>query len=243
MEAAEQRRQRRGAGVTNTGKAGAWAAQSGAGNRQISPFFLLPVLGEAVALGVSMYSIAGRALPEQGGLGPPLLTLLPGDSCYWGAPGGGAREGEGGLVTKLEKEKLQLSAGGLWGVHSHARKHRTGSTAKYLYRRKQAAQQLDVGACQGPPPAPRRLQPRRLEESPHRNPCPCPAAWHGGEPCPLPTAHGSSAHVPCPWELALPPSAKAGEDRFPISPPQLQTLPGLPRHGKGSAQLSPPLWD
>lgn len=53
-----------------------------------------------------------------------------------------------GLVTKLEKEKLQLSAGRLRGVHSHAKKHRTGSTAKYLYQRKQAAQQLDMGACQ-----------------------------------------------------------------------------------------------
>lgn len=40
-------------------------------------------------------------------------------------------------------------------MRSHASAQRTGSTAKYLYQRKQAAQQLDGGACQGPPaPAP-----------------------------------------------------------------------------------------
>lgn len=75
--------------------------------------------------------------------------------------GGGLREEERGRGDKSwrKKGKLQLSAGRRWGVRSHASAQRTGSTAKYLYQRKQAAQQLDGGACQGPPPAPSSASP------------------------------------------------------------------------------------
>lgn len=149
-------------------------------------------------------------------------------------------------MTKFEKEKLQLSAGRLWGVHSHARKQRTGSTAKYLYQRKQAAQQLDMGACQGS------LLPPHAASSPTgwRSPratIPAHALLPSGG-LTISPAHGSqhSAGPHCPRELALPPSVvKGGEDRFPIGLPQLQTLPGLPQRCKGHdcpAQLSPLLW-
>lgn len=138
----------------NAGRAGGRAGPSRAGNKHISPFSSSPPaaarLGRPWLRGLPLQSITGRAVPAPGRLPPPRLALLPGELLP-GCAGGGAREEEGGLVTKLEKEKLQPSAGRPWGVRSHARKHRTGSTAKYLYRRKQAAQQLDMGACQGSP--------------------------------------------------------------------------------------------
>lgn len=71
----------------------------------------------------------------------------------------------------------------------------------------------------------------------------CPAGGLAMSP-----AHGSPHSVGphCPQELTLPPLvAKGGEDRFPISLPRLQTLPGLPQHCKDRdrpAQLSPLLW-
>lgn len=64
-------------------------------------------------LGVS--NMVGRAWLELGPLWPPLLTLLLGATA---ARGRGGRRGSGDKV----KLKLQLSAGWLQAVHSHARK-------------------------------------------------------------------------------------------------------------------------
>lgn len=112
-----------------------------------------------------------------------------------------------GLVTKLEKEKLQLSAGRLRGVHSRARKHRTGSTAKYLYQRKQAAQQLDMGACQASLLLPHTASSTTGCRSPHTT-----------IPAHAPLPGGGVRCGPCPRALALPLSVVKGEDnRFPVS--------------------------
>lgn len=60
----------------------------------------------------------------------------------------GAQEEEEGLVTKLKKNCSSQQAG-LRVCTRMLEKTRTGSTAKYLYQRKQSAPQLDTGAYHG----------------------------------------------------------------------------------------------
>lgn len=65
---------------------------------------------------------------------------------------------DGVPVTKLERKRKIAAVSG--AARSHASEPGTGSTAKSLYQRKQAALQLERGACQ-PPPAPSTASPRR----------------------------------------------------------------------------------
>lgn len=119
-------------------------------------------------------------------------------------------------MTQLKKNCSSQQAGSRVCTRM-LEKNRTGSTAKYLYQRKQSAPQLDMGAYQGSLHHP--TLPDRLEESPHHNHCPCLLPGREGHLCPLPMA----------TELSLPSLGMKGR--------RTRSLPAFP--GVGSPLAFP----